>query len=188
MSRQNIILNWKMIQIAFFALLFIFNAKAFAENPLSDAEITGKITAEIAKYPELAKQSLTIRTDQGVVTIFGTIDTLKNAELAIEIAASIKDVKIVTAPNLNVTNATNGLADALIAGNIKGTYLREKIFGDIPLVKLPVQVTSNNGLVFLDGAVDNRDQLRNAILVAQKIPGVTRVISRLNIRPASVSM
>lgn len=175
-------------KILFFIFMILCSVNLFAQGALSDEAITLAVATKINKNPDVKKFNVEVKAQSGIVSLSGEVNTLRDVTMLVELAESIDGVQDVIIPGLVTAGGSQGLNDAVIAGKIMGTYLRKRVFGDIDMYHLPVVATSNNGLVFLDGTVDNRVQFLSSIKIAQQIQGVHRVISRLNIRFSNVNM
>lgn len=178
----------RFLKTLFLLGFFAITCTTFAETPKASVNVEDNVIANIAKNTDVANFHVNVRTQGSLVFLAGTVDSVTNAATLVLIAEATQGVSDVDISNLIITQSTAGLADRIIEAKIKGTYLREKTFGDITVKQLPVTPSSNQGLVMLDGVVADHTQLINSILLAQKIPGVYRVISRLTIRHVSVSM
>lgn len=59
--------------------------------------------------------------------------------------------------------------------------MKEKLFGRKNVPVTHVHVETNNGIVYLSGTVENREQAIDAAQLARSIPEVTNVISRIEV-------
>lgn len=62
---------------------------------LDDAAITTKVKASFAKDKWVKGRDISVRTDQGVVDLTGTVENKKESERATALATKVKSVKAV---------------------------------------------------------------------------------------------
>jgi hyperosmotically inducible protein len=66
-----------------------------AATPIDDSMITTKVKAAIVAEPTLSAMPIKVKTNDGVVTLSGTIDTPDKAERAKQLAQTVDGVKTV---------------------------------------------------------------------------------------------
>lgn len=157
-------------------------------TPKGDQVITNSIQNYINNSKTLSSLNITVKTQRGVVTLSGTVDSNSQASTLIALAESIIGVKDVHS-NLHVAQGSQMLADTIITAKIKGLLIREKLFGEKDISAINTQVETKNGVVYLTGYVDNKAQINNAITIIRKnVPEVKRVeynLQTLSETPAS---
>lgn len=62
---------------------------------LDDAAITAKVKTEFAADKWVKGRDISVRTDQGVVDLTGTVNSSKESDRATELATKVKSVKAV---------------------------------------------------------------------------------------------
>src|SRR5205814_1784718 len=107
----------------------------------------------------------------------GTVNSPAEASKAIELAQETADVKNVDYSKLNIkematTASAQPFADTAITAKVKGSFIKEKLFGDKDIVAMGISVETKNGVVHLTGKVENQQQATNAVKVAKSITGV----------------
>lgn len=147
----------------------------YVPTPKEDAIITNSIKSHIKASKTLSKLNVRVNTRKGVVTFSGHIDSDSQADSLIQLAQSIIGVKDVDASKLTIKASHQPLSDMLITAKIKGLFIREKIFGTKDINAIDISVETKNGVVYLTGAIDNKQQIKNAIKLAQTVQGVKRV-------------
>lgn len=177
------------LQAFIFTCLIILSACALAKstpsNLIPDSVITAKIKSKIALDPTISVFKVAVSTNNGVVTLAGTVDSDTDASALVQIASATAGVSDVNTLGLKIKNSTQPFTDTMITAKIKGVYIREKLMGkDVPATS--VSVETNNGIVYLSGTVETKEQADNAIKLAKSVKGVKQVESRLKIA-ASVS-
>jgi osmotically-inducible protein OsmY len=171
-----------------------FSAQAYAENSTNaahcqtglvdksgnvtvkgDHAITDSIKHYIRNSKTLSKLPVEVSTKEGVVTLKGTVNADSEASTLIEVSESVGGVKEVNS-ELKVKEGTQLVADTIITAKIKGLLIREKLFGEKDIASINTQVETKDGIVYLTGVVDNKDQINNAIeIIKQNIPEVKKV-------------
>jgi hyperosmotically inducible protein len=125
---------------------------------------------------------ISVETKEGVVTLTGNTKTEAELASAIELAASTPGVKDVNASGLKVEGSTQPFTDAIITAKVKGTFIREKLFGDKLDSVSTVNVETKQGVVYLSGTLKTADEVQNALKLAQTVDGVKRVESAINVK------
>ena len=92
-----------------------------------------------------------------------------------EQAQSVVGVKNVNADNLHVKNSDQIFSDMMITAKIKGLFIREEIFGTKDIASVNISVETRNGVVYLTGTVENKEQIKNAIKIVEGVEGVKKV-------------
>jgi len=105
----------------------------------------------------------------------GNVNSDTEASTLVELAQSIVGVREVDASNLNIKESQQPFEDMLTTAKIKGLLIREDIFGTKDIASVNLSVETNNGVVYLSGTVDNKQQIDNAIKLIKGIAGVKKV-------------
>jgi len=74
---------------------------------VSDGWITTKVNSTLIYSTNVESRHIEVSTDQGVVTLSGTVDTNDDRDHAIELAENIRGVKSVNAAELTLSNRSN---------------------------------------------------------------------------------
>jgi hyperosmotically inducible protein len=168
--------NKLLVSIAMTPFL-LFGSAVLAAN---DAEITSRVESKISDNASISKSDIKVNTTEGVVVLKGDVNTEKEANTAIEEAYSVPDVKDVDTTDLMVKSAEKSehpYKDSYITAKVKGSFVREKLFGDKSVDVSGVSVETKDGVVYLSGTADTEAQINTAISLAKKIKGVTDVQS-----------
>jgi hyperosmotically inducible protein len=162
------------------------SANESAPNNAHDTAITTGVKNAISNNASLQGQTIDVTTQNGVVTLKGTVDSDSQATSAVEMAQSIVGVKDVETTDLNVKDSQQPMTDAYITAKVKGILIREKLFGDKDIAALGMSVETKDGVVYLTGHIDNKAQVKNAIKVLEGVTGVKKVVYDVKkITPAS---
>lgn len=145
-------------------------------SPQEDSIITNSIQSQIKDNATLSNLNITVSTKRGVVKLSGNIDSDSQASSLVELAESTIGVKDVDTANLKVKSSQQPWKDTLITAKVKGTFIREEVFGTKDIASINLSVETKNGVVYLTGAIDNKEQIANAIKLIRGIKGVKKVI------------
>lgn len=146
---------------------------------VQDTAISASINTKLGLNKNLSHYDIDVSTNGGIVTLVGKVNSENEVSSVIEIAASTTGVKSVDASKLTAIKSDHPLDDIEITSKIKGTFIREKLFGDKDIAAMTITVDTKNGVVYLSGMADNPTQAQNAVKIAQSIAGVTRVESSI---------
>ncbi|WP_419420588.1 BON domain-containing protein [Legionella sp. D16C41] len=152
---------------------------------INDAAITNQIKALYQKAPLVNNQAISITTTNHRVVLKGKVDTDMAYERAIALAESVEGVDDVDADNLLVKDSKSPIADTFTTARVKGTLMKEKLFGDKDIEYWPVSVETKNGVVYLAGNVDTQEQRNNIINIVKNVKGIKSVKSSLTVKDAN---
>jgi hyperosmotically inducible protein len=147
-----------------------------------DATINQNVQNKLAAEPSLTGTPVTVNTNQGVVTVSGSVATSDQAGKVIEIAESVPGVKNVDTSSLTAKDGQSNFADTVTTAKVKGVFIREKLFGDTDVPIATIVVTTKNGVVFLTGTADNQAQIKKAIVLAKKVKDVKKVRAKVAVK------
>jgi osmotically-inducible protein OsmY len=173
-----------------------------ARDEMKDAWITTKIEAKFFADEDIKARRIDVTTNNGVVSLSGRVDSENVRQHAVSIARNTDGVvrvedRLSTQPE---AAATTGVAPGTApsrdrepavprrVGEPVGnawltTKIQAKYFAD-PVVKgRRIDVTSNNGVVTLNGTVTSEQEHQKAIEIARTTEGVRRVEDRLQVMP-----
>lgn len=153
-----------------------------ADCTVSNSQIVNDILVKISSINTVSASNINVTSQDCVVTLSGNLKTDEEASVAIEMAASTPGVLYVDTTQLMVSDSKQPITDAYITALIRGSFSRERMFGDRPLSTTDIRVETKNGVVYLSGTAD-ANQARNAENFAASLKGVTRVESKFNIVP-----
>ena len=151
------------------------------ENVVDDAAITTAVKSKLLADKMVSGLDIHVVTNNGVVELNGNVKTDSEANTAIELASSVNGVKDVDASGITIDAGNQPVADSVITAKVKGTYLREKLFGDKSVPVITIHVETKDGVVYLTGKANNSAQAQNAEDLARKVKGVKGVKSSVSI-------
>ncbi|MBP6918733.1 MAG: BON domain-containing protein [Legionellaceae bacterium] len=152
------------------------------QHGLTDTAITTKIKALYVLSPVIKSLSISVVTSNHDVALMGTVETDMQYEKAISLAQSVDGVTTVNADKLLVSESKAPLADTYITAKAKGTIMKESLFGKKDVDYWPVSIETKDGVVYLSGTVDTKEQSENIVKLVTGIDGVKSVNSTINVK------
>ena len=175
-------------------------AQQNAQFPQDDAAITTSVQARYFEDDQIRGRDISVTTNDGVVTLQGTVDSEALRNRAVTLASEVNGVDRVD-DELRVATATAAAGTARDqtagpttdvagtsgeSGDVEPGWITTKIqaqyFASPEIKPWNIDVTTaNNGVVTLEGEVDSADDKAEAVRIARGTEGVTRVEDRLRI-------
>lgn len=162
------------------------------KESVTDSAITGRIETTYLFNEHLNPFNINTTTQNGVVTLTGSVRNDVQKDLAEELASSYDGVvyvdnKIIVVPDAESTlpkrNLRTQLADKSISASVRTRLLYRK-----NLRGLKVKATTINSVVTLTGLVDSDFQREEIEHIASQTSGVDQVINQLTVRGAGESI
>ena len=164
-----------------------------AGGDLGDGWTTAKIQAKYFLDGDVKGHEINVTTNNGVVTLQGQVESAAEKRQAVALARStdgvtdVRDELKIVADSDAAGKARTG--DAVVRRDsnqpVTDTWITTKIqskyFVDRDLKARNISVTTNNGVVMLQGYVDNEAQKREAEAIAKETNGVMKVDNKLAI-------
>lgn len=157
-------------------------AASDVSKKIDDTAITAKVKMVYAKSPLIKTTDISVTTVNHTVFLAGQVATDQEYEKAISLAKSVKEVDDVDAAKLQVSSSQTPIHDTYITAKVKGTLLKERLFGDREVEYWPIKVETKNSVVYLTGKVDTQAQKKNVLRVVRKVKGVKSVHSSLSVK------
>ncbi len=172
----------KFLALLFGVSLLSFGvATADVGAAIEDSAITATVKTKMAANPVISALDVKVETNKGIVTLQGNVKTAVEADTAVEIASSVEGVSDVDTSRLYIQGSNHPFLDSIITAKVKGTYIREKVFGNEDIALSSIHVTTNEGVVYLKGEA-TKEQADNAERLAKLVKGVKEVKSALHIK------
>jgi len=151
-----------------------------AGQVIDDMTIAARLKAAFAADPVTDAVDIDIEVDKDMVQLNGFVDTEAESERAEQIAMSTKGVASVK-NNLELQphdrTASEYGSDKLLVTKVKAAL------ADDPVAhSLKIDVEVDHGVVSLGGFVDSDAERNAALLAAQGVKGVSKVIDNLDVR------
>ena len=176
---------FKALLLIFVSLFTIQTFAASSSNDvvtaIQDTAITGYIKAKIAMDKNISATDADVTTNNGKVTLSGTVNSDVDASNLIQLAQSTSGVNEVDATNLNIKGSKQPFTDLAITAKIKGLFVREKLFSEKDVAVMSIHVETKNGVVYLTGTSQNEKEINNANALAKSVKGVSKVISTVTV-------
>ena len=161
----------------------------------SNAGLTSKVKTKLAADPVVQAHQIDVDTNNGVVTLTGTIESQEAKDRALMLAKETKGVREVrdmievrptTAGNMPPSgDAPNPEPDRSVGTTIDDAGITMKVKAkllDDPDVKgLKIDVDTREGVVYLTGSVTNNHARDQAIKIAKETEGVRDVQANLEV-------
>jgi hyperosmotically inducible periplasmic protein len=151
---------------------------------VSDAAITDQVQARLASEPNLETTNIDVTTNNGVVTLRGTVRDDAARSAADRAVMSIAGVRSV---NNDLTTSGGGAAASdSLRGAVAGaqeaisdawitTQVESELLADSVSQAFDVSVETQDGVVMLEGTLPNQSDVDHVIALARSVDGVRRV-------------
>jgi hyperosmotically inducible protein len=175
---------------------------ARAGDVLADTALTAKVKAALIAETDVEAARINVDSRDGAVKLAGTQAAQAAVERAVSLARSIDGVKSVdnqltvdaSTPSASqpggVTAAvTRGASDAAatagdaIANGALTAKVKAALLADPDVKALQIDVDSRDGVVTLNGSLDQAASVERAQALARGVEGVKSVESRLTVKP-----
>lgn len=175
---HKIVLNSTKIAALIISSTISLNNAACDE--LRDKEITSEVQNILKKESDIPVNHLKIKTNNGIVSLEGKVDTRLQADRIIELVNTINEVKEVDAYKLKTVRSNQYMKDAFITATIKGKIILLTQNGHLSKNSL-FHIETTNGYVHISGRADNKKEVDNLIKTIYSIKGVKEVKHSIDI-------
>jgi hyperosmotically inducible periplasmic protein len=152
-----------------------------ASEALTDTAITAQVKAQLATDSSIKSSDITVTTNNGVVTLEGTVSDSAAKSAAERTARSVTGVTSVynrlSAPSGSMTamktaadDAQDAMSDTWITTKVKSLLL-----ADSDAKGFDVNVETRDGIVILQGELDNQEAINHVKEIAAGVEGVKGV-------------
>jgi hyperosmotically inducible protein len=147
---------------------------------IDDSVVTAQVKSALLDNLEVKSFDLKVETRKGEVMLSGFVDNPAQMDRAVAVARGVSGVKEVTNKmdlKGQPTTVGNKIDDSVITTRIKAALLAD------PSVKsLDIAVVTRKGEVQLSGFVNSRDQMDQAVKIAQGTEGVMKVGNEMSVK------
>ena len=147
----------------------------------SDSWITTKVKVHLMAKPGLSPLAINVDTRQGIVTLFGSVETDELKSRAATEARMVKGVKGVENDLQVVPNVSAKRVEA--ADDQVQAAVEKRLESRDSLEDAKIHVAVENGVVRLTGTVDTQTDRLTALTLARNTTGVNSVIDALEVKP-----
>jgi osmotically-inducible protein OsmY len=155
-------------------------ATAAAKNSASDTWVTTKVKAKLMTEPGLSPLAVNVDTRDGIVTLFGAVETESEKSAAARSAKTIDGVKSVQNDLQVVPSVAAKRVEA--RDDQVQSAVKKRIEERQALKDDDIKIEVKNGVVRLTGTVDAFSERMTALTVARSTEGVKSVIDDLQIK------
>lgn len=149
----------------------------------SDAWITTKVKVRLMAEPGLSPMAINVDTRQGIVTLFGSVETDDLKSRAAAEARMISGVKGVENDLQIVPDVAAKRVEA--ADDQVQAAIEKRLGARDSLDDAKIHVAVENGVVRLTGSVETQSDRLTALTLARNTTGVNSVIDALEVKPQS---
>ena len=150
-----------------------------AKDAVDDTAIHGKITAGMLQKDEALFRRVDVDVVEGRVLLTGSVPKIEHRIDAARIAWQVEEVTEVL--NEIQVEDKSGLEDYAKDAWIT-TQLRAKTLADLEITDINYTFDTVNGVVYILGIAQNREELDRVTTHARNIPGVAKVVSHALIK------
>jgi osmotically-inducible protein OsmY len=159
------------------------NAMERAADAVSDAWVTAKIQSKYFIDDEIKGRNIDVETNNGVVTVAGTVGSYDERRQAVAMARSTDGVREVR-DQLRVDASIERPDGQPVNDAWITTKLQSRFFLDDQLRPSDVDVETENGVVMLSGTVRSPAVRQAAEEIARDTQGVSRVVNNISVSQA----
>ncbi len=154
-------------------MFFLASANLLAQVGPTDNEISKAVENELMFNATTPAYLINSETENGIVTLTGSVDNLLEKDRAVKIAKTVKGVRGVL-DKLEVN--TPKMSDASLQKEVNDALLN-----DPATDSYEIGVTANSGTVDLTGIVDSWQEKKLSEFVAKSVKGVKKVENNLKV-------
>ncbi len=170
----------RISQIFFIILIVLFSMQTQAmtirdlSGFMTDAAITTNIRTTMLTNQSASSFNMNVSTENGIVSLDGTVDSDAQAAALIQMVQSASGVKDVNTSKLLIKQNNHSLADIAMVAKVKGLFIREKLFTQAN-EPMGIHIEAKNATVYLTGVANSEEQAHKASALAQSVSGVKKV-------------
>lgn len=155
----------------------------------TDMGITTAVKAKLAADDTVKAYEINVTTQEGVVTLEGTVETSSARDRAVMLARETDGVREVnnrltvgdTAATTGVGEETAGRAGEAVTDAGITTAVKAKLLADPDVSGLRIDVDTEAGVVTLTGRVSSQAEADAAVRLARSTDGVKHVVNKLTV-------
>lgn len=150
-----------------------------SREKVDDNLIISLINFDYAKDRLLNPFKIKVYSKNGNVRLKGDVKTKTEYVHAVKIAQSKDGVRNVDASELSILDSVQPVTDATITGRVYGHIMRAKLFSSRKVELWPVKIETKEGIVYLSGTLDTKDERNLVLMTAIRVAGDKSVNDKL---------
>lgn len=152
------------------------------DSYMGDSAVTAKVKSALIDDKAIKSNDISVKTDNGVVTLSGFVGSQAEGEQAVAVATKVEGVKSVS-DKLHTKDNKEQSAKSYAGDTATTTTVKAKLLADDIVPSRMVKVETTDGVVQLSGSVKDQAQADRAESVAKTVDGVKSVKNDLKIAP-----
>lgn len=148
---------------------------------MDDSTITARVKAALIDDKNIRSSDISVKTENKVVTLSGSVDSAEQKDLAVNAAKTVKGVSTVN-DQLNVVAEKSASLEGYAGDTAITSQVKAKLLADDIVPSRKVTVETRDGTVHLSGTVDSRQQADRAADIAKAVSGVKNVENNLSVK------
>ncbi|EMQ0912279.1 molecular chaperone OsmY [Raoultella ornithinolytica] len=148
---------------------------------MDDSTITARVKAALIDDKNIRSSDISVKTENKVVTLSGSVDSAEQKDLAVNAAKTVKGVTTVN-DQLNVVAEKSASLEGYAGDTAITSQVKAKLLADDIVPSRKVTVETRGGTVHLSGTVDSRQQADRAADIAKAVSGVKNVENNLSVK------
>lgn len=128
---------------------------------MDDSTITARVKAALIDDKNIRGSDISVKTENKVVTLSGSVDSAEQKDLAVNAAKTVKGVTTVN-DQLNVVAEKSASLEGYAGDTAITSQVKAKLLADDIVPSRKVTVETRDGTVHLSGTVDSRQQADRA--------------------------
>lgn len=148
---------------------------------MDDSTITARVKAALIDDKNIRSSDISVKTENKVVTLSGSVDSAEQKDLAVNAAKTVKGVTTVN-DQLNVVAEKSASLEGYAGDTAITSQVKAKLLEDDIVPSRKVTVETRDGTVHLSGTVDSRQQADRAADIAKAVSGVKNVENNLSVK------
>ena len=148
---------------------------------MDDSTITARVKAALIDDKNIRSSDISVKTENKVVTLSGSVDSAEQKDLAVNAAKTVKGVTTVN-DQLNVVAEKSASLEGYAGDTAITSQVKAKLLADDIVPSRKVTVETRDGTVHLSGTIDSRQQADRAADIAKAVSGVKNVENNLSVK------
>lgn len=148
---------------------------------MDDSTITARVKAALIDDKSIRSAGISVKTENKVVTLSGSVDSTAQKEQALSVAKNVKGVTMVN-DKLSVSEEQSASLKGYAGDTAITSQIKAKLLADDMVPSRNITVETSDGVVQLSGSVESRQQADRAADIAKAVSGVKSVENNLSVK------